>query len=127
MWRQGRELGSERDAAGVGHIGRSDRACRSITTALILSYEHRVMKPLQLLSLLPRRPKEFAERTSAIIASRWESVCVARPNYEAVSPEEARQLLSAAMGPGVEDCLNEPALSMVENEILERRKKLPAE
>jgi hypothetical protein len=91
------------------------------------NYGYRAMKSLQLLSLVPRRPKEFIERTSAIIASRWESVHTARPEYKPVSPEDARRLLSAAMGTCIDGFLHEPALATVEVGVLERRKRLPAE
>ena len=85
------------------------------------------MKALQLLSLLPRRPAEFIDRTSAIITSRWESVHLARPRYEPVYREQAQRSLSAAMGCEISDCFDEPALVALENAVSDRRERIPAE
>jgi predicted O-methyltransferase YrrM len=75
------------------------------------------MKPLQLLSLLPRRPREFYDRASAIATSRWEAAHGQRVAYCAVPFGEALQDLFAVLRSDFAGYVSEPSLSQIERQV----------
>ena len=75
------------------------------------------MKPLQLLSMLPRRPLEFYDRASAVAATRWEALRGRRVSYTANSLPEALRGISGAVHSDCLKWLSEPDLALIQKEV----------
>src|SRR5436305_8097960 len=67
-------------------------------------------KTLQLLSLLPRNPREFYERVSSRVGSRLERDRTRGANYRAVPFENGIALLEQSLHADLNQYLHEPAL-----------------
>jgi predicted O-methyltransferase YrrM len=70
-----------------------------------------------LLSLLPRRPREFYERIAAMIDAYLEAHWHKQPEYKTVDWTAAVKCLSELLGDSLEDCLREDALYEIEQQV----------
>jgi Methyltransferase domain len=77
-------------------------------------------KTLQLLSLLPRHPREFYERVSSRVSSRLESGRNQRANYRATPLEQGIALLEQSLNADLKQYLQEPALNNLRAHIQQR-------
>lgn len=82
------------------------------------------MKPLRLLFLLPTRPGEFYDRSSAILSSRWERWRSTRVTYQTTSLQEVVRNLSSDLGSNVAECLLEPSLTQIESAVRQEQASL---
>ena len=64
-------------------------------------------KALQLLSLLPRRPREFYARVAASVESRWDQARVQGPTYDVTVSRDGIVLLEAALRAELVSYLND--------------------
>lgn len=83
-----------------------------------------IAKALQLLSLLPRAPREFYERVSSGIGSRWESAREARPSYRVTTREEGFSLLERVLDADISQYLSEASLERLVASIEQRATRL---
>lgn len=82
-------------------------------------------KTLQLLSLLPRHPKEAYERMRVIIASRWEKAGARIPNYGSITPSEALAQLGETLRDDLDARLQESELAAIERTVRNAQEALP--
>ncbi len=85
------------------------------------------MKPLQLLSVFPRRPGEFMDRVLMIVGSRWESAVRRRPRYIPISQNEAWAQLSQRGLHNLASHVSEPALTELGAQVQRTMLDLPAD
>jgi len=83
-------------------------------------------KTLQLLSLLPRHPREFYDRVSSRVSSRLESGRTQRPNYRATPFEQGVRMLEQSLRTDLQQYLREPALDNLRAHIEQRAAHLDA-
>jgi hypothetical protein len=84
------------------------------------------MKAIELLSLLPWRSGEFVDRTSAIVAARWDSTFGVRPVYRTVDREACLHAVLDILGGNEQGFLGDPALMEIERLVKKRQAGLPA-
>src|SRR5882762_9042951 len=87
----------------------------------------RLLKSMQLLALLPRRPIEFLDRASAMMSAQWELSFGGRPKYETVEVHEGVARLRDAMGQEWMDEFGEAGLEEFERTMKGRLSQLPAD
>ena len=84
------------------------------------------MKTILMLSLLPRRPGEFLDRISAVIASRRGACFPAGPAYNAVGVEAGMRELSGPLNSALDTHLRDVALAKIERDVRDKQSRLPA-
>ena len=82
-------------------------------------------KTVQLLSLIPRRPKEAYERIRIIIDSRWEKSGPRIYNYELTAPAKALAELSGSLNDDLHARLQESELASIEESVRKAQELLP--
>src|SRR5258707_4516511 len=83
------------------------------------------MKPFSLLSLLPRYPREFGDRVSAIATGLWETTRGKRVTYPLLTTEFVLGHLSRTLDSNCKGFLADPELASIEMEVQERKSKIP--
>ena len=78
-----------------------------------------LLNPLRLLSMLPTRPREFWDRTTAIAVSRWESSRAKPGLYTTSDPRDALHILSEALNSDLDQKILEPALAEISAHVRE--------
>ena len=84
------------------------------------------MKLIQLLSLLPRRPGEFFERTSAIMSVRWDSCFCRCTEYRPAGLAQGLDALLEKLDADEANWLTEPGLATLEARLRTAERSLPA-
>lgn len=83
------------------------------------------MKSLELLSLLPRRPEEFLDRTSGALANRFGSRLHRRPEYSLEEWRAALDQIGSLLQTDLAAILEEPELACVASQVQAGVDKIP--
>lgn len=84
-----------------------------------------LVNPFRLLSMLPVRPREFWDRASAIVSSRWEAV--RRVQYRTTGVMEARKALSDALNADCAQRFAETFLADISSQVREGQTSLSSD
>jgi len=82
-------------------------------------------KTLQLVSLVPRNPKEAFDRMRVILAARLQKGSHAAPKYEISRPEQSLSLLAVALHDDLPARVQEPELHAIEQIVRDAQATLP--
>jgi predicted O-methyltransferase YrrM len=82
-------------------------------------------KAINLLTLLPRNPREFCDRLTYYAGARLESLFQFRPPYDAVSVDEGLSAIFNGRNAAKEEILREAALTDIEERVKQRQQELP--